>query len=77
VETQLRETPEVLYPSLRAFNRWLEEDWGFDHEGRLIAAPMLVLASFSSVAAAPVERPALTMVHDYSTPVVHTAALGS
>jgi len=45
--------------------------------GGLIAAPMLVLASFSSVAAAPVDRPALTMVHDYSTPVVHTAALGS
>ena len=27
-----------------AFNRWLEEDWGFDYEGRLIAAPMLSLA---------------------------------
>ena len=30
--------------SLSAFNRWLEEDWGFDHEGRIIAAPMLSLA---------------------------------
>ena len=30
VEPQLREPRhrEVLYPSLRAFNRWLEEDWG-------------------------------------------------
>ena len=31
VEPQLREPRhrEALYPSLRAFNRWLEEDWGF------------------------------------------------
>ena len=45
--------------------------------GGLIAAPMVVLASFSSVAAAPLERPALTMVQDYSTPDVRTAGLGS
>ena len=30
--------------SLSAFNRWLEEDWGFDYRDRLIAAPMLSLA---------------------------------
>ena len=45
--------------------------------GGLIAAPMVVLASISSVAAATADRPALTMVQDYSTPVVHTAGLGS
>ncbi len=28
----------------RAFNRWLEEDWGFAYQGRLIAVPMLSLA---------------------------------
>ena len=43
VETQLRETPEVLYPSLRAFNRWLEEDWGFGAAGRIYGAPLLSL----------------------------------
>ena len=43
VETQLRETPEVLYPSLRAFNRWLEEDWGFGADGRIYGAPLLSL----------------------------------
>lgn len=43
VETQLRETPAVLYPSLRAFNRWLEEDWGFGAEGRIYGAPLLSL----------------------------------
>src|SRR5215468_4094981 len=43
VETQLRETPEVLYPSLRAFNRWLEEDWGFGADGRIYGAPLVSL----------------------------------
>ena len=43
VEPQLRETPGVLYPSLRAFNEWLEEDWGFGADGRLYGAPLLSL----------------------------------
>ena len=43
VETQLRETPDVLYPSLRAFNRWLEEDWGFGADRRIYGAPLLSL----------------------------------
>ncbi|MFN8642672.1 MAG: amidohydrolase family protein [Candidatus Binatia bacterium] len=43
VEPQLRETPEVLYPSLRAFNRWLEEDWGYGADGRIYGAPLLSL----------------------------------
>jgi predicted TIM-barrel fold metal-dependent hydrolase len=43
VEPQLRETPHVLYPSLRAFNRWLEEDWGFGADGRVYGAPLLSL----------------------------------
>ncbi len=43
VEPQLRETPEVLYPSVRAFNRWLEEDWGYGGDGRIFGAPILSL----------------------------------
>ena len=30
--------------SLSAFNRWLEDDWGFHYRGRLIGVPMLSLA---------------------------------
>src|SRR5215470_12996958 len=41
VEPQLRESPAVLYPSVRAFNRWLEEDWGFGADGRIYGAPLL------------------------------------
>ena len=42
VEPQLR-TPqhrEVLYPTVRAFNRWLEEDWGYGADGRIYGAPI-------------------------------------
>jgi len=43
VEPQLRETPAVLYPSVRAFNRWLEEDWGSGRDGRIYGAALLSL----------------------------------
>lgn len=46
VEPQLREPRhrDVLYPSMRAFNRWLEEDWGYGADGRIYGAPLLSLA---------------------------------
>jgi predicted TIM-barrel fold metal-dependent hydrolase len=44
VEEALRGDVGATMASLSAFNRWLEEDWGFDHHGRIIAAPMLSLA---------------------------------
>ena len=42
LEPQLRKPKhrEVLYPSLRAFNRWLEEDWGYGADGRIFGAPV-------------------------------------
>jgi predicted TIM-barrel fold metal-dependent hydrolase len=43
IEPQLREQPDVLYPSLRAYNRWLEEDWGYGTDGRIYGAPLLSL----------------------------------
>jgi predicted TIM-barrel fold metal-dependent hydrolase len=45
VEPQLREPQhrEALYPSIRAFNRWLEEDWGYGRDGRIYGAPLLSL----------------------------------
>ena len=44
VEEGLRDDVDATMASLSAFNRWLEEDWGFDYEHRIIAAPMLSLA---------------------------------
>lgn len=43
VEPQLRTQPELLYASLRAFNRWLEEDWGYGEDGRIFGAPLISL----------------------------------
>jgi predicted TIM-barrel fold metal-dependent hydrolase len=44
VEEGLRDDVDATMASLSAFNRWLEEDWGFDYQHRIIAAPMLSFA---------------------------------
>ena len=43
-EEPLREDPEAVCKTFRAFNQWLLEDWGFDHAGRILTAPYLTLA---------------------------------
>jgi predicted TIM-barrel fold metal-dependent hydrolase len=43
VEYDMRGDTGLLYASLRAFNRWLEEDWGYGADGRIFAVPMLSL----------------------------------
>ena len=44
VEEALRDDIPATMASLSAFNRWLEEDWGFAYQDRILAAPMLSLA---------------------------------
>jgi len=44
VEQGLRHDPEATMSCLSAFNRWLEDDWGYAHQDRIFAAPMLSLA---------------------------------
>jgi predicted TIM-barrel fold metal-dependent hydrolase len=51
IEEALRDDVPATMASLSAFNRWLEEDWGFDYQGRLMAAPMLSLADPEAAAA--------------------------
>lgn len=43
VEHQMRSDPAACMANLRSFNRWLAEDWGFAHEGRIFAVPWLSL----------------------------------
>ncbi len=43
-EEPLANDPEAVCHLFTAFNRWLVEDWGFNHEGRIFAAPYLTLA---------------------------------
>jgi len=43
-EALKRDVP-ALHAAFTAFNRWLDDDWGFDRgDGRLYAAPMITLA---------------------------------
>jgi predicted TIM-barrel fold metal-dependent hydrolase len=43
METALEEDPAALTASFRAFNRWLDEDWGFNYHDRIYAAPYVTL----------------------------------
>ena len=50
-EALKRDVP-ALHAAFDAFNRWLDDDWGFDRgDGRLYAAPMLTLADPERAAA--------------------------
>lgn len=51
VEYDLRRDVDLNYASLRAFNRWLEEDWGYGQDGRIFAVPMLSLLDIDQAVA--------------------------
>jgi predicted TIM-barrel fold metal-dependent hydrolase len=44
MESSLSGDREALLAAFRGFNRWLLDDWTFDYDGRLFAAPYLTLA---------------------------------
>jgi hypothetical protein len=44
-EEILKHDPEGVGIMFTAFNRWLEEDWGFDFADRIFAGPYITLAS--------------------------------
>ncbi len=43
-EALLAHDPEAVSVTFRAFNRWLEEDWGFAYQNRIFASPYVTLA---------------------------------
>ena len=51
VEYQLRRHAELLYPSLRAFNRWVAEAWGYGGDGRVFGVAVLSLADVDQAVA--------------------------
>lgn len=55
VSNALSADVEMGYANLTAFNRWLEDDWGFDRDGKIISAPMMLLAD-PDLAVAELER---------------------
>jgi predicted TIM-barrel fold metal-dependent hydrolase len=43
VERPIRNDPALTDSVLRAFNRWLEDDWGYAYQDRIYAVPLLSL----------------------------------
>jgi len=43
IEHPIRHDPELTDAVLRAFNRWVEEDWGYAYQQRIFAVPLLSL----------------------------------
>jgi len=54
-EELLKDDPEGVGLMFQAFNRWLEEDWGYGYQGRIFAAPYIALADID-MAVAELER---------------------
>ncbi|MEO6122575.1 MAG: amidohydrolase family protein [Ilumatobacteraceae bacterium] len=44
MEESLRDDIPALLAAFRAFNRWLDDDWGFDYQHAIYAAPYITLA---------------------------------
>lgn len=43
VEHLMRDDPDACVANLVSFNRWLDEDWGFDHQHRIFGVPWITL----------------------------------
>ena len=43
VEHFMVDDPDLLYANLAAFNRWLDDEWGLNRDGRIHAPPLLSL----------------------------------
>lgn len=55
VEHEMHHDVEASYANLRAFNRWVEEDWGFGQDGRIYSVALLSLLDVD-LAVAELER---------------------
>src|SRR5438270_6394737 len=51
MEEALAGDPEALVAAFSAFNRWLEDDWGYAYQERIFAAPMLTLIDVQAAVA--------------------------
>jgi predicted TIM-barrel fold metal-dependent hydrolase len=51
IEGPMQPDIEASLHILRAFNRWIEEDWGFAYQGRIFALPLLSLSDLDGAIA--------------------------
>jgi predicted TIM-barrel fold metal-dependent hydrolase len=43
IEELLRDDPAAVHAVFRAFNRWIDDDWGFARDGRIVAPAVMTL----------------------------------
>jgi predicted TIM-barrel fold metal-dependent hydrolase len=43
VEERLRDDPEAIHAVIHALNQWIDEDWGFEYQGRIFTTPVITL----------------------------------
>lgn len=48
MEESLGHDPQALVAAFGAFNRWLNEDWGFSYQDRIFAAPLMTLVDIDA-----------------------------
>jgi predicted TIM-barrel fold metal-dependent hydrolase len=51
VEHFMKENPARTYANVHAFNRWLDEDWGFGTDGRIYGVPLMSLIDIDAAIA--------------------------
>jgi predicted TIM-barrel fold metal-dependent hydrolase len=51
LEEMLVDDPVALYAVFRAYNAWLDDDWGYDRDGRIQTGPMISLVEPSEAEA--------------------------
>ena len=51
MEEALADDPAALVAAFEAFNRWLEDDWGYAYKERIFAAPMITLIDVDAAVA--------------------------
>lgn len=54
-ENELHDDIPALYANIRSYNRWLDDEWGFDRDRRIVTAPMISLVD-PELATAELER---------------------
>ena len=51
MQVALTDDPAACAAAFGSFNRWLDDDWGYDHEGRINALPYLALVDVDTAVA--------------------------
>ncbi|MEE2663775.1 MAG: amidohydrolase family protein [Myxococcota bacterium] len=72
-EELIKQDTDAVVTLFRAFNRWLEEDWGCNYKGRIFASPYITLADVDFAC----EELEWALAHDARTVAMRPAAIST